>query len=169
MLTYEAIRKIVVEERASQKLVALPDDFFSKVNEYLKRKQQIADTKEDSWELASAKRVLQDLLEIRERKILNLALYSIRSGTDPKNMIPEEREFFEKISAHMKEFQSSKKGLIEGRTEKTESLAFLEDVPAFVGTDMQTYGPFKKGDVATLPESAAKILVDKNAARLMRI
>ena len=169
MLTYETIRRIVGEDRTMQKLVALPDDFFSKVREYLKRKAQISGSKEDAWELASAKRALQDLLDVREKKILNLALYSIRSGTEPENMMPEERDFFTKVMANIRDFQESRKQVLEGKEERTNNIAVLEDVPEFVGTDLKTYGPFKQGDITTLPEDVSKVLIERGTAKSMKI
>jgi len=169
MLTYETIRRIVGEERTTQKLVGLPEDFFAKVTEYLKNKARIADSKEDAWELASAKRALQDLLDLRERKILNLALYTIRSGTEPVNTMPEEREFFNKIIANLRDFQESRKQILEGKEERTENIALLEDVPEFVGTNLKTYGPYKKGDITTLPDDVSKVLIEKGAAKKMQI
>jgi len=169
MLTYETIRRIVGEERTAQKLVPLPSDFFTKVKEYLQHKAQITGSKEDAWELASAKRVLQDLLDMRERKILTLALYSTRSGTEPENMLQEERDFFNRIVASLREFQDERKRVLEGREERMENVAILEDVPEFVGTDLKTYGPFKRGDVTTLPEYVVRVLVEKNAAKKMQI
>ncbi len=169
MLTYEAIRRIVGEERTTQKLVALPDDFFNRIKEYLSHKAKIADTKEDAWELASAKRVLQDLLDMRERKILNLAVYSLRSGTEPENMTPEEKELFNAVSTNIKEFQEKRKLVLEGREERTENIALLEDVPEFMGTNLKKYGPFKKGEIVTLPEDVSKVLEEKGAAKRMKI
>jgi DNA replication factor GINS len=169
MLTYETIRRFVGEERTTQNLVALPDDFFAKVKDYLQHKVQIADSKEDAWELASAKRVLQDLLDIRERKLLTLALYTIRSGTEPGNMAQEEKEFFNRIIASLRDFQESRKLVIEGKQERTETLALLEDVPEFVGTDLKTYGPYKKSDITTIPEDVAKVLIQREAAKKMQV
>jgi len=169
MLTYETIRRIVGEERTTQKLVGLPNDFFAKVTEYLKNKAKIADSKEDAWELASAKRALQDLLDMRERKLMNLALYSIRSGTEPENMMQEERDFFIKTVENLRNFQDSRKQILEGKEERTDNIAMLEDVPEFVGTNLKTYGPFKKGDITTLSEDVTKVLIEKGAAKKMQI
>ncbi len=41
---------------------------------------------------------------------------------------------------------------------------FLKDVPAIVGADMKTYGPFKKGTLAALPKENAEILIKMGAA-----
>lgn len=41
----------------------------------------------------------------------------------------------------------------------TTILRFLQPVPAFVGTDLKTYGPFQREDVATVPAVHAKNLI----------
>jgi hypothetical protein len=41
---------------------------------------------------------------------------------------------------------------------------FLEDIPAIVGADMKTYGPFKKGEIAELPKPNAEAFVKQEVA-----
>jgi DNA replication factor GINS len=43
-------------------------------------------------------------------------------------------------------------------------MRLLKDVPAIVGADMKTYGPFRTEDVASLPVENAKILVRQGLA-----
>jgi len=45
-------------------------------------------------------------------------------------------------------------------------LRFLKPVPSIIGADMKTYGPFLIEDVASVPESNAKILVKQGLAKL---
>jgi DNA replication initiation complex subunit (GINS family) len=40
----------------------------------------------------------------------------------------------------------------------------LKEVPAIIGADMKTYGPFKVEDVAALPVENTKILVKQGLA-----
>ena len=49
----------------------------------------------------------------------------------------------------------------------TTILRFLESVPAFVATDMRTYGPFQREDVATVPCLNANGLIFKDLAVLI--
>ena len=44
----------------------------------------------------------------------------------------------------------------------------LEDMEQIVGIDLKNYGPFKKEDIATIPEKNAISLVEKNAAMLVK-
>ena len=47
------------------------------------------------------------------------------------------------------------------------TVAILGDVPMFVGIDMKDYGPFKKGDVASVPKENSELLVSKSLARVI--
>ncbi len=40
----------------------------------------------------------------------------------------------------------------------------LSDIPKFVGTDMQAYGPLKSGEVVNLPKEIANLLVTRKVA-----
>jgi len=165
MLTYEAIRKLAMEEKAASKLNKLPEGFFDKVKLYLYKKEKIAGNKEDRWELDSAKRWLQDLLNIREQKLMMIAPAFVSSGVMPGEVTSEEKEFFDRLVEHIKEYRSRKKEVLEGRKESLEAIAFLQDVPKFIGVNMRNYGPFETGDVANIPEDNAKLLVEKRVAK----
>jgi len=41
---------------------------------------------------------------------------------------------------------------------------FLKEVPAIVGADIKTYGPFKEGDIVELPKENAEVLVKQGLA-----
>ncbi|RLJ09813.1 MAG: hypothetical protein DRP15_02310 [Candidatus Aenigmatarchaeota archaeon] len=167
MLTFEMIRKFAHEEKTSSKLVELPKDFFKEVKDYLERKSQVERSKEDLWELESARMVLNDLLEMREKKILIAAFYYVKSGVKPENLIGAEKEFFKKVVESIKELREKRKEEMSDEKKNLTTVAFLESLPAFVGTDMKTYGPFNKGDIATLPEDVAELLLKKGVVRVV--
>ncbi len=169
MLTYETLSKIVKEEKEEKshtRLVSLQPNFFNEVREYLDTKSRMAQGKDDLWELNSARRMLQDMLDTREKKILSAALYFPRTGAEPENMTKDEKEFFGKVVRHLEELQSTRKAMLENR-EKMSMVAMLADVPEFVGLDLKNYGPYREGDIATVPEENAKVLVQKNAAKII--
>lgn len=169
MLTFEALRKIVSDEKAAPKLTGLPERFLEEAALYLEKKVQMRENQEDAWELESARQLLKDLLEIRERKLVNLALYYTRSGIVPDRMTPEEERFFRAVASVLADFQKERDQLVKKQQDKRTVLAFLEDVPAFVGTDLQTYGPFKQGDVATVPEPVGRLLIEKGAGKKIEV
>ena len=166
MITYEGIRKVLAEEKKATKPVALPDDFFEKVKIYLENKSKVTDQKENVWEVESAQRLLKDFFEIRERKILTLALYSVRSGITAENLTEQEKELFEKLVANIKEFQKKCKSMMSDKEDMEKGMiAIMKDVPEFVATNMKTYGPFKEGEIVSLPKDAGEVLVKREDAR----
>jgi DNA replication initiation complex subunit (GINS family) len=54
-------------------------------------------------------------------------------------------------------------------THKRLTLRFTKAIPAIMGADMKSYGPFQPEDVASLPELNAKILVKQGLAVLVEI
>jgi DNA replication factor GINS len=169
MLTYETIRKIFEDEKMSQGLTRLPEDFFEEVKKYLEKKSKLVRTESDRWELDSIKRRLRTIFEMRERKIINAALSYVRSGEIPQNMIPEEKKFFDSVVENIKKFQREREERFEEKKEKKLMVTILSEVPAFVGTNLQNYGPFKRGDITTLPEPNANLLIEKRVAERIEL
>lgn len=54
-------------------------------------------------------------------------------------------------------------------THKRLTLRFVKSIPAIMGADMKSYGPFVAEDVASLPELNAKILVKQGLAVLVEV
>ncbi len=49
------------------------------------------------------------------------------------------------------------------------TLRFLKPVPAIVGIDMKSYGPFQVEDVASVPSENARVLVKQGYARPVEV
>jgi DNA replication factor GINS len=166
MLTDETIRRIFEEEKNAQGLTRLPDDFFGQVKTYLENKSKMMKIEPDRWALDSVKRRMKAIFERRERKILNSAPGFIDSGVLPENMTPEENKFFESAVELIKGFHRERQEKFEEEEETLVLVTILEDVPKFVGMNLRNYGPFRKGDVTTVPEPNADLLVKKGLAEI---
>jgi DNA replication initiation complex subunit (GINS family) len=167
MLTYETLREYVIKEKNTPKLTELPDNFFQDVRAYLESKAKVSEGKEDLWELDNSRRMLQDLLDARESKLVKLALVFVRAGVTPGKVMPEEKVLFDSLVQSIKAFQDARKESVEGQREEAETVAILDEVPRFVGINMKTYGPFKKGDIARVPRDNSQLLISKGLARLI--
>jgi len=106
-------------------------------------------------------------MQMRERKIVNFTLSFVRSGAIPENMTPEERELFDKIVKNLQDFQGQRKKVMSGEKFPMKVVAFLQDTSQFVGIDMGYYGPYRSGDVATIPIDNVKVLIDKGVCELI--
>ncbi|MBI4175577.1 MAG: DNA replication complex GINS family protein [Candidatus Aenigmarchaeota archaeon] len=181
MLTFESIRKIVNEEKDKQTLGKLPENFFEDARAYLRNKQRLAKGKEDLWEVDSAKRLLQDLLEMREKKLVLAAVFFARSESksgdniagrqaEPENTAADEDRLFRSLADLIGKFQKEREGIFREEAEARKSLvALLGDLPEFVGTDLKAYGPYRAGDIATMPEDVAKMLAGTKAAKIIEV
>lgn len=162
MLTYESIRKILDEEKATGRLTIIPDTFFNDALAYLDKKAKVA---EEEWKLDSARRRLQDIMELRERKIMNSAVNSVKANVSVDNLTAEEKEFFSSLVFIIKKFRQNLQKTMDLK-EKEELVVFLQDVQQFVGTNLKNYGPFRSGDLATVPKPVAELVVKKGAGEM---
>lgn len=166
VVSFEYLRKILNEEKKSQNLTKIPDDFYETVRMYIEGKKKLAKEKKDEIELRNIERIVENIFNLRERKIINFAIMAARAGVQPSNLTSEEKQFFQKVFETLKERRiilDKIKSALEGEVKKEVEIlvVFKQDFPAFVGIDGQTYGPFKKGDIAKLPEENRKILASK--------
>lgn len=172
-ITFELIRKIQREEQRTPKLTKLPEGFYQDVNSYLQQKRKIAESKEDrkiALEAKSIERLIEDIFNRRERKILNQALITARTDIPPENLTENENGFFEALSSSIKERRKSALAqILTERKEEATLIVFKEDVPEFVGSDLKKYGPFKKGDVAKVPKENIKVLLKREIAEKFKV
>lgn len=173
-VTFEIIRKVQREEQRSPKLTKLPEGFYEGVVKYLERKRETAKRLEDrkvSIEIKNVERLVEDIFNRRERKIVNFAINSARTGLPVENLTEEEKKLFDEILKLLKKRRDSFFEMVKKTGEEAhgEIIMFKEDVPEFVGSDGKTYGPFKKGDVAKIPEDNAKVFIERGVAEKIKI
>jgi DNA replication factor GINS len=177
---YEEIYKVWKRELESKELEKLPQDFISKIAEYLKKieeEKRMLDKKTAKAYLLkieeqNVKRMLNDLTKIRYRKLVE------KTAEDKKLSMPltttEDKKIFELLSL-TESYQSFIKAMFQESTaelkvsHKMAVLRFLGEVPEIIGLDMKTYGPYKPEDVASIPIENAKILVKQGLAEKIEI
>ncbi len=174
-ITFEIIRKIQREERDSPLLTKLPEKFFEGVALYLEQKKKIG---KDELEVKNIKRLVENIFERRERKILNQALITVRTKIPPQNLTEEEKDFFNELVRMLEErrkkfYSIFEEGEIPSLEQEAKILMkkviFKEDVEDFVGIDGNVYGPFKKGDEAEIPLENFEILYKKGVVEEVKI
>ena len=171
-ITFDLIRRIQREEQRSPKLADIPAGFYDSVTSYINQKRQIA--KEDRkgvLEVKNIERLVEDIFDRRERKIVTAAVNAARTNIQPEGMVDEERDFFDLVTATIRQRRDSnlKKIMTVEKGEKSDLIVFKDEVPEFVGSDMKNYGPFKKGDIAKLPSENMKILIDQGMAERFNV
>ncbi len=190
ILTYEELRNIQRKERINRSLQPLEPDFLKKVSSYLDKKKEllqktIGDGNRFSVdmgnkinnEVSNAQRVLKDIMERRESKIMLQGLMDARAGVPAENvlnMLPLEKgiykNIFEAISKYRKECfypllagQFVQKELVSDEP-LTQAITLLSSVPEFLWKDSNKYGPFDEGDSVEVPLELAKFLLAQKKA-----
>ena len=197
-VTFETLFELLRREKDREELQKLNDFFFRDVVAYLKEKNQILEGREQTElfsadekiktekELVNIKKIIKELYERREKKIVRMAVDKSRAKStiiDTSAFLKEEKQLFELLVALLdKGRESIINHILDGRLpavteEKSEEIArpvesakekkstmlvrFLHAVPRFVGPALEEYGPFEEEDVASLPAEIARVLINK--------
>ena len=172
----------------------LPPDFYFKIAEYLrciKEEDKVLDKKSVKMSLlehesVNVKRMLEDLLGARCRKIIKIVTKSQKLPAEL--LTSEETIMCETFADFTKSYQKFVDNLMQGQTagltkaatkieanpevpptHKRSTIRFLKNIPAIMGADMKSYGPFVAEDVASLPPQNAQILVKQGLAVLVEV
>ncbi|MEK6953682.1 MAG: hypothetical protein AABX01_01635 [Candidatus Micrarchaeota archaeon] len=188
-ISYDALRKIQMQERNFGALSALDEDFYEKYNLWImeqKRLLQVQFSIETLKAFENAKKIIEEVSAKREQKIVLKALKDLRaSSVDSSGLSREEKSLYLKLLSMAKEFQESVVLFSEKKTEfkKSESLGssaaatektvserlstikILVSMGKFVAPDGATYGPFEPSQTVSIESGIAEILIRKGAAK----
>jgi len=166
------------KELENAELEKLPPDFYSTVADYVRRlgeESRMLDKRTVKAtllrkEMRNARHMAKGLIETRYRKIVR----KLSAGEEiPRDVLtPEEEKIRLKVSPLAETMQEFTKEILRGRLvdigvqnqHKRAVLRFLKGVPAIIGADMKTYGPFEAEDVSSVPTENAKIFVRRGLA-----
>jgi len=195
LITNEKLYEILRKEKTKSELQEIDPEFFNLVKSYIKEKRSITqaqkekisvfskfDIENTKKQLETTKKLLTELFEKRQQKIIQLA--SICSRTNPENNdidtnIPSEKLLFSKIFEILTEDrisnlliltdpdQISKKTKdinITNEEQKNKLLRITNPIPRFVGLDQEIYGPYDEEEVANLPQDIARVLISNKRA-----
>lgn len=172
-ISYDEVRRIHRLEKNSSKLVEVTQEFYGDLQEFVQAEKKsyldsIRDAgSADSRDFVNLKKMVEELFSMRERKILGAALAASRTGEpSEESMAAQERKLFRQVFEVLRAHNSLLEVVFSGGRKSPEndtdlnslSVEILSDIPEFVGTDMNEYGPFRKGAVAVLPAKVAKML-----------
>jgi len=177
MRMYKLLYDAWLKEKKNREVQKLPENFYVKIAEYmrkLRKEGRMLDEKSVKARVLRRKTknveaMVKELLWLRWEKIVRKALEDRKI---PENALTlEEQRWSQRLVSLFEDFESFCDKVLMGKIEKPLReqpsmmvLRFLEDVPALVGADMRTYGPFKAEDVATLPFENARILIRRGVA-----
>jgi len=175
---YEELYSAWKREKESAEIQALPRDFFAILAQYVKRLREESRMLDEKTvraklllrESKNVKRLVKDLIQLRYDKVVRRV--SAGEALSKEGLTEEEERLYRDLVPSIESYQALLKDVIGGRFPFSEAkqkpkrmvLRFLREIPAIIGVDMKTYGPFRAEDVATLPVENARILVKQGVA-----
>ncbi len=202
ILTYETLYEMLRKEKTREELQTIDNNFLRDALSYLKEKQQSYDdnhNKNDIFsqserdklhiQLSNIKKILRDIYDARERKIINMAINKSRTNTqifETEQMLEEEKKLFENLHSVMasqrqdilnrllEQKEPDRQPIQQNRQEEPKELAkntkhvkFVNKTEQFIGRELESYGPYEPNDEANIPVEIAEILITQGkAARL---
>ena len=176
---YDELYKAWLKEKEREDLQPLPRDFYSRLAAYMKRieeESRMLDKRTVKGramlrEEENAKRLIEDLARMRLEKIVRAVMNDEVVSTTV--LSEEETSLYENLASEIESYRSLVRKVLRGQRPEARRITskkgmvvvrILKDVPAIVGADMKTYGPFKPEDVAALPRENAKLLIKQGVA-----
>lgn len=176
---YNELYELWKKQRENEnEIQQLPKKFYAKIVAYVKKlreENRMLDKKTIKAKLLSnefknVKIMVDELLSIRYMNILNNAVAG--EAIDGDALTEEEKELYGEVLPLIEGHRAFSKDMLRGYLSKIDRdvnragvvLRFVSDIPALVGADMKTYGPFKPEDIATLPTENAQILIKQGMA-----
>lgn len=115
-ITYETLFDLLRKERSSTDLQLLDDSFWMDIIEYIELKEKevkektgLGEIERIKLQIKNVKRIIQEIYEKREKKILNIALNVVRTDTtsfiDTQNMLKEEESLFKDSIKLLKKYK----------------------------------------------------------------
>jgi len=194
LITYETIYEFLRKEKYEVDIQRLPATFFDDIINYLKEKKSILETQKSQDSIFSKehektekqihniRKIIQELYDRRENKVVQLALFTSKTGikADNTSLLKEEEELYNSLIRTLKIYREGilenllalkspqvieTKDIKKENREDTKLVKFLYPVPKFMGEDLNVYGPFNSEDMANLPPKVAQLLINKKRAR----
>lgn len=198
--TYEHLFDVLRRERSRDEVQELDEQFYAQARSFLedqeaalKEADPLSATADNlRTQLQNSKKLLRELYDRREKKIVMLALNKARTGSniiDTSSLLEVEEPFFEDLLSTLTQYRESITSVAQApqqqpvssprpRTPKKEKkskpkkkqvddgvrVKLIASVPKFMGANSKTYGPYDEGNEVSLPERIANILIKKGRA-----
>jgi len=190
-INYKNLRRIQQLEKNSPLPTKIDSNFYQNLSSYLKTLEKMTEKEENQQkiklikeELQNTKKIADNIYELREKKIVQSALSTVRGGKpDLKNLIELEKKLFDTLVYQIiasrktifeKKSEEIKEDTVKPKEEKEEEktndnpiVRVTEDIPEFVGTDMKTYS-LRKEDVLSLSKEMSELLLKRNVVKQIK-
>ncbi len=200
-IVFETLYEILRREKYKNELQQLESTFYTDVVKYLAEKTSLVESQQSKSSIFASveiqktqktienvKKILKELYERRESKIIQLARVASMMGetTEFPEILPEEKGLFREVRDMLTKYRSGivnnlmlikppqieeiekPKELKSDKKIGTKLIRFLSPTPKFIGDDLNIYGPYDEEDLAALPIKVANVLIKKNRAELIK-
>lgn len=185
-ITYETLFELLRREKNRGELQELDPAFYRNVINYLIQKRLLLDKPLESGsvfgveekmktekQLLNIHRLVRELYERREKKIVDMALNKSRYPSfsiDESSLLVEEIPFFGEIKSTFDSYRTdvlsrvldAKEAVVIEEPKAEDSnltkVKFTDKVDQFAGPDMELYGPYEKGATEYFDERIVKLL-----------
>lgn len=202
-ITFDTLFSILRNEKGREEVQELDPSFYTDVIEYLNEKKDIISKDTDGLnafinnekernlkQLSNIKRILNEIYERREKKIVEMALVKSKTNSveiSASGLLEPEAKLYEKLVGIFDGFRNGVLyNILEGKKANvdeilktaadakkeeqqeertTKKIKFLHETPKFVGENLEVYGPFEQEQIAELPAEIANLLVLKGRAQ----
>jgi len=186
-ITFETLYDLLRREKGKEELQKLEPGFYREVVEYLQEKNRLLEKKstdDDLFsvgekdkleaELRNIKRILKEIYDKREKKIIEMALNKSRTGSniiDTSALLEEEKKIYNNLVEIFDKFRVSilfnifkgqspvlpqdqpveakpeprQEQPQEEDTENKTKIRIISPIPKFISPDLKVYGPFELG------------------------
>jgi len=196
-ISYKNLRKIQQMEKNSPVLTGLKSGFYNELFEYLEKLDKRLEKESSSQkqillkdEIQNTRKIVANVYEQREKKILLAAVSKARSGNpDRKNMLDVEKNLFDAVLGlllqsrewflenktkkyenvtNSEKTESKKENIVEEKQENSNPVLLVtKGIPEFIGTDTKRYN-LRKDDVVSMPENMSDMLLKRNVAEKIK-
>ena len=196
-ISYKNLRKIQQMEKNSPVLTGLKSGFYNELFEYLEKLDKRLEKESSSQkqillkdEIQNTRKIVANVYEQREKKILLAAVSKARSGNpDLKNMLDVEKNLFDAVLGlllqsrewflenktkknenvtNSEKTESKKENIVEEKQENSNPVLLVtKGIPEFIGTDTKRYN-LRKDDVVSMPENMSDMLLKRNVAEKIK-
>jgi DNA replication initiation complex subunit (GINS family) len=180
-ITYETLFDLLRNEKNREELQAIDKDFFATFIEYIQDKERLVSDNSDNQlfsglerekttkQLDNAKKLIKELYERREKKILNMAIIASRTGglLDKSGLLPEEEQLYERMSSMLENFKNDiLYRLLGGNMPKIRADAMvgmaegsLNDSSGTIASGGHGSGSEQAARISTSPQSKDAVMV----------
>jgi DNA replication initiation complex subunit (GINS family) len=175
---YDELYEVWKKEKETLEIHRLPKNFYAKIAAYIKKMKEenrMLDKKTTKAKLLGSefrnvKIMVGELLQHRYKKFLEKAL--ARETVPEEGLTEEEKKLYGEVLPLPEAYNAFSKDILRGHLSNIGKgakqtmmvLRFVQEIPAVVGSDMKTYGPFAPEDIATLPSENARLLIKQGVA-----